>query len=130
MSVSNLLLTYYINQANIKLNEYQLANKFRAKTGISSLYVIIGCYLIFSISIFFNIGGSFSSGLLATIYPFYCFLDAYASGDVWGIKKWGLYFGILSLYGLFEFMLIDISYYFAIKSAVCLLIFDGVIIVK
>lgn len=111
----------YIQSANQALAKYPLLVKLDTLSGIPSmkLYVVIAVYLVYSISMFFDLGAQLLSTVFTLGYPLRKLVEAHSAKEFGGLQRWSLYFAIISVWGLLELIMLPetwVPFYYLLKT--------------
>ncbi|KAJ3219672.1 ER membrane protein DP1/Yop1 [Dinochytrium kinnereticum] len=110
----------YRQQFDHYLSKFRTLNQLEAITKIPKVIIALVGYLAISISVFFNIYASFTTGLISVIYPTYRLLEAIQKKDQEGVNVFGFYFCLISIVNTLEIVILDtvlayMPYYYVAK---------------
>ncbi|KAI8844147.1 TB2/DP1, HVA22 family-domain-containing protein [Chytridium lagenaria] len=121
----------YRQQFDHYLSKFRTLNQLEAITKVPKVAIALVGYLLISVSVFFNIYASLTTGLIGIIYPTYRLLEALQKKDQDGTFVFGFYFCVFSVVNTFEIVILDallayVPYYYVAKLVgICWLFFPG-----
>ncbi|KAI8912706.1 hypothetical protein EDD86DRAFT_187994 [Gorgonomyces haynaldii] len=112
----------YLLQADARLSEYPVLVKFEKQTKVPKVYVAALLYVVYSVSIFFEIGAGVTTNVFALAYPIYAALNASVNEGLDQLKLWALYLGLFGIWSTVELTIgiwgPYVPFYYVIKTLV------------